>query len=93
VTSRRDDWLRWFPGILREGRERAALTPDELAHHLGVDEASVERWERGKDLPQLPEFFALAEVFGWPIPRVIVKRGFLVGSSENRALRAMDRSA
>jgi DNA-binding XRE family transcriptional regulator len=82
-----------LPGILREWRQKAALTPEELAQHLGVDEASVERWERGKDLPQLPEFFALAEVFGWPIPRAIVKRGLLLGASENRAVRAMDRSA
>ena len=79
MTGHKEDWLRWFPGILRAGREKAALTTEELAAELGVGEDNVERWEDGKDLPELPEFFAMAEIFGWPIPRAIVKDGRLVG--------------
>lgn len=37
---------------LREARRLSGLTQDELAEHLGVDKASVHRWETGQRGPR-----------------------------------------
>ena len=42
------------------------LTREELADELDLDVEAVHAWERGEDLPTLPQFFSLAELFGWP---------------------------
>jgi transcriptional regulator with XRE-family HTH domain len=73
--STREDWLSAFPGILRGEREKSSLTPAELAERLSLDVEVVEAWELGNSLPTLPHFFHLAELFGWPIPRLIVEEG------------------
>jgi DNA-binding XRE family transcriptional regulator len=73
--SDRDEWLGAFPGIVQGEREKSALTQEELAGHLGLDVEAVDSWEQGYELPTLPQFFDLAELFGWPIPRLIVKEG------------------
>lgn len=40
-------------GLARELRQRAGLSPTELASELGadVDAATLERWERGESVP------------------------------------------
>jgi predicted transcriptional regulator len=68
-------WLAGFPRVVAHQREQAALTTSELADQIGVPAASVERWEDGTTLPTLPQFFRLAELFGWPIPRAIIEEG------------------
>ena len=73
--STREEWLGAFPGILSGEREKSSLTPDELAERLSLDVEVVEDWELGNSLPTLPQFFHLAELFGWPIPRLIVEEG------------------
>ena len=40
-----------FPGTLNEVRRQLALSPEELAHALGVSFATVNRWENGKTVP------------------------------------------
>ena len=47
---------------IRELREQAGLTQDQIAEHMGVDQAAVHRWEIGKAMPRaakLPELAAL----------------------------------
>ena len=47
---------------IRELREQAGLTQDQVAEHMGVDQAAVHRWEIGKAMPRaakLPELAAL----------------------------------
>ena len=68
-------WNEEFPRILRSHRERTMLTEAELAALIGVPLASVEGWVAGRSLPSLPEYFSLAEVFGWPIPEAFVAKG------------------
>ena len=70
-----DEWLNALPGIIEGEREKAALTREELASELDLEVEAVYAWERGEDLPTLPQFFSLAELFGWPIPRLIVREG------------------
>jgi transcriptional regulator with XRE-family HTH domain len=77
--EREHSWLARFPQILRAERLKAAFTREELADQIGVPIEEVGPWEEGVALPPLPEFFSLAEVFGWPIPRAIVEKK-LVGS-------------
>ena len=71
----RDEWLSAFPRIVEAEREKSQLTHEELAAHLGLDVGTIKAWEQGHALPTLPEFFGLAELFGWPIPRLIVEEG------------------
>jgi DNA-binding transcriptional regulator YiaG len=40
------------PDRRRQIRERAGLTPEQLAHVLGVSRPSVRRWERGLREPR-----------------------------------------
>ena len=73
--SSREEWLGAFPGILSGERTKLSLTTGELAAELSLDVEVVEGWETGDSLPTLPQFFHLAELFGWPIPRLIVEEG------------------
>lgn len=41
------------PQLIRQGRAEAAITQQVLAERLGVDQSTVSRWERGKELPSL----------------------------------------
>ena len=54
---------------------KASLTPEELSEQLAIDVQVEQDWERGRSLPALPQFFDLAQLFGWPIPRLIVEEG------------------
>jgi ribosome-binding protein aMBF1 (putative translation factor) len=73
--SDRDAWLEAFPDIIRREREKSAFTNAELAERLELDVREIDSWEGGEALPTLPQFFVLAQLFGWPIPRLIVEEG------------------
>jgi transcriptional regulator with XRE-family HTH domain len=73
--SGRDEWLNAFPGILTRERTKASLTPEELAEKLAIEVELEQGWEQGRSLPTLPQFFELAQLFGWPIPRLLVEEG------------------
>jgi len=47
TTGGRDYW----PALLRSHRARHGLSQAALAAHLGVDQTTVSRWERGLDTP------------------------------------------
>ena len=48
-------------------RERAKWTQAGLAHHLGVTEKTVRRWETGEDTPRPRIRQALAAALGVPL--------------------------
>ena len=57
--------FRTEPSFARRIRERAGLTQCELAQLLGVNQATVCRWETGKRLPRTPaldRYIALIQV-------------------------------
>jgi transcriptional regulator with XRE-family HTH domain len=54
----------WFPGRLRELRERAGLTQEQLADRAGVKRDAVARWESGRREPGWSSVLALADALG-----------------------------
>ena len=66
--TRTETWLKRFPGLVTKEREKLGLSRLKLAEELGVTRQAVDAWERGISLPSLPQFLALAEFFGWPVP-------------------------
>ena len=54
----------WFADRLRELREAAGLTQEQLAEQIGVKREAVARWEAGKREPGWSNVLALAEALG-----------------------------
>jgi transcriptional regulator with XRE-family HTH domain len=55
---------KFFPGRLRELRERRGLTRLGLAIRLGVRQSAVSNWELGYREPNYATLIALCAVFG-----------------------------
>ena len=53
-----------FPGRLRELREQAGLTQQQLGDRAGVTWEAVSRWERGTREPSWSNVVALAKALG-----------------------------
>lgn len=49
---------------IRNLRKRTGLSQDEVAEKLEVSQALVSAWERGTNVPRLPELMRLAAVVG-----------------------------
>lgn len=49
---------------LREARERAGLTQEELARKIGIDRSTYTHYERGDRVPSLRVGITLAECLG-----------------------------
>lgn len=49
---------------LKEARERAGLTAEELGRFFGAGEELVERWESGLTEPTLSECLVLCRLYG-----------------------------
>ena len=58
------DEASWFGARLRELREQAGLTQQQLADKCGVKWEAVSRWERGTREPGWSNVVALAEALG-----------------------------
>ena len=56
--------VAWFAGRLRELREAAGWTQEQLAERVGVKREAVARWEAGKREPGWSNVLALAEALG-----------------------------
>lgn len=54
------------PGLIRQNRERLALTQQQLAAFLGVAEATLSRWETGAQIQQLSLDRLLRVFFAFP---------------------------
>lgn len=53
--------------ILERYREQAELSTEAVAEHLGLGEATVRTWERGRSAPQLPTLRALFNFYKIPV--------------------------
>ena len=49
---------------IRELRQRAGLSQQELGKHLGVSAVAVGKWERGQTQPDIPSLTRMADLFG-----------------------------
>lgn len=52
---------------LREWREHRGLTQQQVADRLGVDKATISRWEGGKRSPSLNVLAAVCEALSVPL--------------------------
>lgn len=53
LPANRPAEARRWPNLIKQLRRRAGLSQAALAEELGVQQASVSRWENGHDLPSL----------------------------------------
>lgn len=51
---------------IRQARERAGMTQEELAERLNVSRQAVSKWEKGLSRPTSSKLAALAEIFALP---------------------------
>jgi len=54
----------WFGGRLKELREAAGLTQQQLADGAGCTWEAISRWERGRREPGWSQILALTEALG-----------------------------
>jgi transcriptional regulator with XRE-family HTH domain len=54
----------YFAARLKELREQAGLTQQELAERTGFTASGVSQWEMGRRVPAWPHVVALAEALG-----------------------------
>ncbi len=59
-TPRRGTRPARFPNRIREYRLNAALSQRQLGALVGRTECTIRRWERGHQLPSVPDLFKLA---------------------------------
>ena len=60
---------------IKEAREKAGLTQQDLANELGVGQSTVAMWETQKSLPRTDKLPALAKILGCTIDELLKKEG------------------
>ena len=58
---------------IKEAREKAGLTQQDLANELGVGKSTVATWETQKSLPRTDKLPALAKILGCTIDELLKK--------------------
>ena len=58
---------------IKEAREKAGLTQQDLANELGVGQSTVAMWETQKSLPRTDKLPALAKILGCTIDKLLKK--------------------
>ena len=58
---------------IKEAREKAGLTQQDLANELGVGQSTVAMWETQKSLPRTDKLPALAKIIGCTIDELLKK--------------------
>lgn len=58
---------------IKEAREKAGLTQQDLANELGVGQSTVAMWETQKSLPRTDKLPALAKILGCTIDELLKK--------------------
>ena len=60
---------------IKEAREKAGFTQQDLADELGVSQSTVAMWETQKSLPRTDKLPALAKILGCTIDELLKKEG------------------
>ena len=63
-----------FAVRLKSLREKAGLTQEEAAEHIGVTATAIYHWESGRMIPSLEKFPKISEVFGVKIRTIIPEK-------------------
>lgn len=58
---------------LKEQREKAQLTQDELSQYFGCNERLIEEWESGISEPTISECLVLSKLYGIPLDDMFVR--------------------
>lgn len=53
--------------LIKNYREKANMTQQELAEKIGVNARSIRRWESGESAPDVYSAMAIAAIFGLQI--------------------------
>jgi transcriptional regulator with XRE-family HTH domain len=53
-----------LPGRIRYWREKAGLSPGQLAEKIGVDRSAISHWEAGDFFPATPNLIRVAVACG-----------------------------
>lgn len=56
---------------IRELRERAEMTQEQLAYNLGVERSTVAKWETGQSQPRLGVLKKISALFNVSIDRLV----------------------
>ena len=56
---------------IKEAREKAGLTQQDIANELGVGQSTVAMWETQKSLPRTDKLPALAKILGCTIDELL----------------------
>lgn len=75
--------------IIKELRQERGWTMAELAQRLGVSEATVSRWEAGKNMPKAEHLRAIAELRGVD-PQLFVERTLRAANSKELRRRILE---
>lgn len=57
---------------LRAARINAGLDQTTVAKELGVNVATISRWENGKSQPTIDQFRKMCAMYGWPEADIIL---------------------
>ena len=68
---------------LRQAREEAALTQDELARRVGLAQSSIQKWEGGRE-PRLDRIALLEAAMGCPRGHVLRLAGYVEEATSAR---------
>lgn len=50
--------------VIRQKRQEAGMTQNDLAEKLNCRQSTVSGWERGDRTPRIPDLYRMAEIFG-----------------------------
>lgn len=56
---------------LAQARLLKQLTQEQVAEHLGVEQETISRFERGATFPSIPRLLNLGQLYGVPIDHLI----------------------
>ena len=69
---------RAFAAWLKQNREDAGLSQDELALQIGVKKAYISKWETAKPgVPTIPRLVRLTKALGVPLTAALETMGYL----------------
>lgn len=54
-----------LPHLLHTARRKLGVSQEEVARKIGVSLGTYRNWEKGRTKPEVPNFFSLADYFGW----------------------------
>jgi transcriptional regulator with XRE-family HTH domain len=67
---------RLYGEKLQAGRKRAGLSQQQAADGVGVDQATISRWERGEKQPAIEYLMALAKLYGAKVSEIMPRNQY-----------------